>query len=46
MKAEVIKTFFDKHKKSLCNKGDIINVSKERFEEINSTAHFIEKVKK
>ena len=46
MKVLVVKTFYDKINKVLCKEGDTINISKERYEEINSTAQFIEKVKK
>lgn len=46
MKALVIKTFYDKVKKVLRNEGDTIEVSKERYAEINAAAQFIKKVKK
>lgn len=38
MKAKVIDGFRDKHTKETYKKGQIIDVTKERFEEINSTA--------
>ena len=46
MKAIVIKSFSDKYKKVIHKVGDVINVSKERFEEINNKAIYVEKVKK
>lgn len=39
MKVEVIKTFRDKHTKDLHEKGKILKISNERYEEINSTSH-------
>lgn len=39
MKVKVLKKFRDKHTKVLNKKGDIIEISKERVEEINSTSH-------
>jgi len=48
MKVKVIKSFKDKHKKTLYKKNDVINITKERFEEINSAARgpFVEEIKK
>lgn len=47
MKALVIKTFQDKITAKVNQKGKTINVTRERFEEINSTARgfFVEEVK-
>lgn len=45
MKAVVVKAFYDKQKKVLRNVGEIITVSKERYEQLACTAH-IQKVKK
>lgn len=39
MKAKVLKQFKDKYTKELYKKGQIIDVTNERYEEINSTAH-------
>ena len=46
MKARVLRRFKDKYTKKIYEKGDIIEVNNERYEEINSTAHgiLIEKV--
>lgn len=41
MKVKVLREFIDKETKTLHNKGTEIIISKERFEEINSTAHGI-----
>lgn len=41
MKVRVVKKFRDKYTKELYKKGQIIEVSNERYEEINSTAHGI-----
>ena len=45
MKAKVLKDFRDKQSKEIRKQGDIIEISKERFEEINSTSLFVEEVK-
>jgi hypothetical protein len=47
MKVRVIRTFRDKHTKVVYQKGQEIEVTKERFEEINSTAlgPFVEQIK-
>lgn len=47
MKVKVIKRFSDKHTKALHEAGTELIISKERFEEINSTAHgvFVEEIK-
>ncbi|CRZ34594.1 hypothetical protein DFR55_101360 [Herbinix hemicellulosilytica] len=39
MKVNVIKPFRDKHTKVVYQKGQEIEVTNERYEEINSTAH-------
>lgn len=41
MKAKVLKQFKDKYTKELYKKGQVIEVTNERYEEINSTAHGI-----
>ena len=41
MKVKVLRKFRDKYTKKLYEKGQIIEVSHERYEEINSTAHGI-----
>ena len=46
MKSKVVKTFMDKYKKTIHKTGEIIEVSKERFEEINSTSLFLKKITK
>jgi len=38
MKAEVIRAYIDKHTMQPVDKGSIITVSKERYEEINSAS--------
>lgn len=45
MKAKVLKDFRDKQTKEIRNQGSIIEVSKERLEEINSTSLFVEEIK-
>ena len=46
MKVKVLRNFRDKYTKKLYKKGQIIDVTNERYEEINSTAHgiLVEKV--
>ena len=39
MKVKVLRNFRDKYTKKLYKKGQIIEVTNERYEEINSTAH-------
>lgn len=39
MKAKVLRTFNDLKGKKIRRKGEIIEVTKKRFEEINSTKH-------
>ena len=41
MKVKVVRRFRDKYTKKLYKKGQIIEVTNERYEEINSTAHGI-----
>ncbi|WP_189928439.1 hypothetical protein [Clostridium tetani] len=38
MKAKVLRDFINKYSKKLHKKGDILDISKKRFEEINSTS--------
>jgi hypothetical protein len=46
MKVKVLRNFRDKYTKKLYKKGQIIDVTNERYEEINSTAHgvLVEKI--
>ena len=44
MKAKVIKRFRDKYSGKIHEAGDIIGITKERFEEINKVAPLVEKV--
>lgn len=48
MKVKVLKKFKDKRKKKIYEKDEMIEVTKERFEEINSTSHgvLVEEIKK
>lgn len=46
MKAKVLKRFKDKHTGKIHNAGDVITVSKERFNEILTVGAFVEEVKK
>lgn len=39
MNVKVLRKFRDKYTKEVYEKGDIIEVTNERYEEINSTAH-------
>ena len=41
MKARVVKKFVDKYTKQIYEIGQIIDITHERYEEINSTAHGI-----
>lgn len=47
MKAKVIQSFIDKYSKKECKKGEVIEISEKRFEEINSTSFgiFVEEIK-
>lgn len=46
MKVKVVRQFIDRHSKTLHRKGDEIEVTAERFEEINSTSRglIVEKI--
>ena len=44
MKAKVLQKFKDKYSGEIHNEGDILNISKERFEEILTVAPLVEKV--
>lgn len=44
MKAKVLKQFKDKYSGKVYKAGDVITVSKERFEEILTVAPLVEKV--
>ena len=41
MKVKVLRSFRDKYTKQVYDKGQIIEVTNERYEEINSTTHGI-----
>lgn len=47
MKVKVVKQFIDKNTKNLHKVNKILTLSKERYEEINYTAHgiFVEEIK-
>lgn len=45
MKAKVLKAFKDKHSGEIYKAGDVITVTKKRFEEILKTAPLVEEVK-
>jgi hypothetical protein len=38
LKVKVLRTFRNKYSKKIHKKGDILDISKKRFEEINSTS--------
>lgn len=44
MKVKVLEGFKDKHTGALYESGDVIEVTQERLEEIEKTAHLVEKV--
>lgn len=44
MKAVVLKKFRDKYTKKIYKVGDVITISKERFEEILTVGNLVEKV--
>lgn len=46
MKAKVLKVFKDKHNGKIHKVGDVLTISKERFNEILSVAPLVEEVKK
>jgi len=39
IKVKVVKKFVNKYSKSLHKKGDLLDISESRFEEINSAGH-------
>jgi hypothetical protein len=41
LRVKILRKFRDKYTKEVYEKGDIIEVTNERYEEINSTAHGI-----
>lgn len=47
MKAKVVQKFRDKHTKEVYEPGQVLEVTKKRFDEMNSTSHgvFVEKIK-
>lgn len=47
MKVKVIKQYIDKYTKTLHKTGETLEITKERFEEINSTSHgvFVKEIK-
>lgn len=45
MKARVVMPFMNKQTGKLCNTGDIIEISAERFAEIKKAGRFVEEVK-
>lgn len=44
MKAKVLERFFDKHTGKEFKKGDVINITELRFNEINSNKKLVEAV--
>ena len=44
MKAKVLRRFKDKYSGKVYKAGEVITISKERFEEILTVAHLVEKV--
>lgn len=46
MRVKVVKPFKDKHKKVVYQKGQEIEVTKERFEELTSAAPFVKAISK
>ncbi len=48
MKVKVLMDFRDKHTREIYRAGEVIEVTNERFAEINGTSHgvFVEKIKK
>lgn len=46
MKAKVLHTFKDKHNGRLHKAGDVITISKERYEEILTVGNLVEEIKK
>lgn len=45
MKVKVIKKFLDKHTKKVHKVGEVLTISKERFEEILTVGKLVEEVK-
>ena len=45
MKVKVIKKFVDKHTKKVHKVGEVLTISKERFEEILTVGKLVEEVK-
>ena len=45
MKVKVIEKFRDKHTKKIHNVGDVLTISKERFDEILTVGKFVEEIK-
>lgn len=45
MKAKVLKKFRDKHTGEIHNPGDVIKISKKRYEEIMTVGNYVEEVK-
>lgn len=46
MKAKVLRAFKDKHNGKIYKAGDVITISKDRFEEILTVANLVEEIKK
>lgn len=46
MKAKVLKRFKDKYSGKIHNVGDVITISKDRFNEILTVGEFVEEIKK
>ena len=46
MKAKVLRTFKDKHNGKTYNAGDVITISKDRYEEILTVGNLVEEIKK
>ena len=46
MKAKVLKRFRDRHNGKIYHAGDVIIISKDRFNEIISVGEFVEEIKK
>ena len=46
MKAKVLQAFKDKHSGRLHKAGDVITISKERYEEILTVGKLVEEIKK
>lgn len=45
MKVKVLKTFIDKNTKALNNVGDVLNVTKARYEELRKAGNYVVEVK-